>query len=142
MKAINFFKDEYSFLSNFYKLPNGITTEHLYQAYKAKNKIDEVTILLCESPGKAKKLGNSIEIKENWEDIKDKVMFTILIVKFNILELKKLLLDTKDDLLIEGNYWHDNYWGDCYCEKCKNIKGRNKLGKMLMIIRNSLNEKN
>ena len=37
--------------------------------------------------------------------------------------------------VVHGNWWHDNYWGNCNCDRCKDIKGQNKLGKMLMDLR-------
>lgn len=61
-----------------------------------------------------------------------------LLAKFKQnISLKELLLETNDCYLIEGNYWHDNIWGICYCKKCENIKGENRLGKLLMKIRNN-----
>ena len=47
---------------------------------------------------------------------------------------------TGDKYLTEGNNWHDNYWGVCKCNssKCLDKVGRNKLGKILMQIREEL----
>ena len=44
---------------------------------------------------------------------------------------------TGDAELIEGNTWHDNYWGVCSCSKC-NGRGKNRLGKLLMKVREEL----
>jgi predicted NAD-dependent protein-ADP-ribosyltransferase YbiA (DUF1768 family) len=48
------------------------------------------------------------------------------------------LLDTGDEELVEGTTWHDNIWGNCSCPKCKNIPGQNRLGKLLMQIREEI----
>ena len=45
------------------------------------------------------------------------------------------LLESSNYYLIEGNNWHDNYWGKCYCAKCTKIDGQNKLGAILMKLR-------
>ena len=55
--------------------------------------------------------------------------------KFVIRYFQEKLLSTKDRELIEGNFWHDNFWGDCSCKKCQDIEGGNRLGKLLMEIR-------
>jgi len=53
-------------------------------------------------------------------------------------DLRKKLLATGTEELVEGNTWHDNYWGDCSCPECKNIKGRNQLGITLMRVRKEM----
>ena len=57
-----------------------------------------------------------------------------------ILNFKNRLLATGDELLVEGNYWHDNYFGFCYCEKCSQLPKHNQLGKILMRIREELKD--
>jgi predicted NAD-dependent protein-ADP-ribosyltransferase YbiA (DUF1768 family) len=54
--------------------------------------------------------------------------------KFKQEDLKQMLLDTGDQELIEGNFWHDNFFGVCSCGACLG-KGQNNLGKILMKIR-------
>ena len=49
-------------------------------------------------------------------------------------ELKEKLLATENEELVEGNTWHDTYWGVC------NRRGKNKLGKILMRIREELRD--
>ena len=74
-----------------------------------------------------------MELRSDWEQIKIVVMRVGLILKFSANpQLKTQLLNTNNDMLVEGNYWHDNIWGDCYCPKCVNITGKNYLGKLLM----------
>ncbi|NWN81082.1 NADAR family protein, partial [Bacillus sp. (in: firmicutes)] len=48
--------------------------------------------------------------------------------------LKNKLLQTGESILIEGNTWGDKIWGVC------NGVGENKLGKILMKVRNELKE--
>lgn len=50
-------------------------------------------------------------------------------IKFRDPYLQKLLQDTGDAELIEGNWWHDEFWGVC------NGIGQNQSGKILMVIR-------
>ncbi len=62
-------------------------------------------------------------------------MYDVLKAKFTQhKELKKLLLDTEDKILVEHTE-NDNYWGDG-----GDGKGKNKLGKLLMKIRRELSE--
>ena len=141
---INYFDGEFDFLSNFY--PSMITdgeiwfptVEHYYQAAKAKNKEDYKAIAAAPTPGKAKKLGREAEMRTDWEEVKDDIMLEALRQKFNHKLLKEKLLATGEEGLEEGNYWHDNIWGKCYCVECQNTVGQNKLGKMLMKIREEI----
>ena len=58
--------------------------------------------------------------------------------KFRIPELREKLLATGNEELVEGNTWHDNIWGNCSCDCCKKIEGQNKLGKLLMQVREEI----
>ena len=59
-------------------------------------------------------------------------MYDVVKAKFSIKHLKEMLLATGNEELIEGNLWNDTYWGVC------NGKGQNKLGKILMRVREEL----
>lgn len=139
------FKDEYRWLSNFWKVEiyyKGVTyptVEHAYQAQKSLTISDRAWITVAEDARQAKYRGNQIEARKDWEQVKDQIMLELLKVKFSNPELGQKLKDTGDAELVEGNYWHDNYWGDCCCDKCYNKPGKNKLGKMLMEIRAGIN---
>lgn len=133
------FQGFHRFLSNFYRSPiyhqgiNYPTAEHLYQALKTTERSMRRKISSLKSPGQAKGMGQSITLRKNWDKIKLTAMKWVIGLKFDQnQELKQKLLSTKNDILIEGNYWHDNFWGDCNCRKCKHIKGQNNLGKILM----------
>ena len=141
---IDKFDDEYAFLSNFYDAPvvyNGITyknTEAAFQAQKTTSipkRLEFANFTARES----KKEGRKLALRQDWEEIKQLEMYCICKSKFSQNEhLKRKLIATGDSELREGNYWHDNCWGNCYCEKCKNIVGENRLGKILMQIREEL----
>lgn len=88
----------------------------------------------CElNPSKAKSKGRHIMLRNDWEDIKDNIMYQIVYSKFKQNpDLLDKLLKTEDAYLIEGNDWNDCYWGMC------RGKGKNKLGKILMRVRSEL----
>lgn len=138
--VINSFDGEYDFLSNFY--PCRVEWEgRIYQssegAYQSAKCVDESERDMFTSipANKAKKIGKKIEIRNDWSNVKEKIMYDIVRNKFTQNpELSKKLMDTCDSILIEGNYWGDTYWGVC------NGTGQNKLGKILMRIREELFE--
>lgn len=90
------------------------------------------------TPGKAKRMGHKVSLRPDWESIKDDVMLEGLYRKFANEELADWLLDTGDEWLEEGNYWHDNHFGVCYCTECQDIRAKNVLGKLLMKVREEI----
>lgn len=140
MNRIDNFDGEFAFLSNFYEsgcIFEGInypTVEHAFQAAKTLDKTQRMSIADAETPGKAKRMGRNVQLRPDWESVKTNVMRECLRSKFSVPVLKIKLLSTGDAELIEGNYWHDTCWGVCNCEKCGG-KGENRLGKLLMEIR-------
>lgn len=143
MEAIIRFDGDYRFLSNFYGCDvvyDGDTypsAENAYQAAKTLDK-NEREKFKSAAPNSAKRMGQKLNLRGDWEQVKISIMTEIVENKFaNNQGLGQKLLDTKDALLIEGNYWHDNYWGACYCEKCKG-KGKNELGEILMSTRKGI----
>ena len=94
-----------------------------------------------DNPAAAKSLGRKIKMRPDWDEIKDDHMRRVIHAKFSQNEdLKQRLLATGDEILVEGNSWHDNYWGDCHCPKCREIQGKNRLGTILMEVRSELKE--
>jgi ribA/ribD-fused uncharacterized protein len=152
---IDTFKGKYSFLSNFYpsvfsdkNLMVWPTVEHAYQAYKCE-KTDSIfeggylesrkQFQKLKTPQQAKKLGKTIKLRSDWDNVKLRIMEELVYNKFEQgYLLRDLLLKTNNITLIEGNFWHDNIWGNCYCEKCKVIIGQNYLGFILMRVRGKL----
>jgi len=81
----------------------------------------------------AKKFGQTVELRSNWEDIKIAMMYKVCYPKFlQNTDLKQLLLSTGDKYLEETNYWKDTTWGVC------NRIGTNYLGKVLMAVREDI----
>jgi len=135
---INSFSGPYRFLSNFYPSIieyDGIeypTAEHAYQAAKTYDTAIKRKISMLDSPGKAKRCGQDVIIRLDWEEVKVDVMEDILRIKFDNNELFNKLVITIGEELIEGNYWGDTFWGVC------NGVGQNNLGKILMKIRDQI----
>ena len=141
LDVINSFTGKYAFLSNFSQSYGAYpTVEHRYQAAKTLDAIEADSIMMCPTPGGAKRLGRSVTMRPDWDDIKLDVMYQLVLQKFGhdrVLKIK--LLATGNAELVEGNYWHDNYWGECRCLKCKeNITPQNHLGRILMRVRREL----
>ena len=145
---IDSFKGDYRFLSNFYlaqityKGRTFKSTEHFYQACKTLDKKEQARILAAKTPGDARKIGNDpsqTTVREGWDEIKYRVMWIALNLKFTQNNgLRQKLLDTGDAYLIEQNYWHDCDFGSCTCQACSNRVKKNALGKLLMLLRNKL----
>jgi ribA/ribD-fused uncharacterized protein len=140
---IDCFDKEYAFLSNYHPTCPLVdefniaypSVEHYFQALKSLDKKERIMVALQDTPGKAKRLGRNLHLREDWEEIKNQVMEDGLRQKFTDPVMKKKLLATNDEELIEGNTWHDNTWGDCSCEACQGIIGQNRLGLLLMKLR-------
>lgn len=115
------------------------TSEHYFQAQKFVttdpawfHKIREV-----KTPKDAAKMGRSREhpLRQDWEQVKDEVMQRAVFCKFKThADLREILLATGDELIVE-NAPGDYYWG---CGK--GGSGQNKLGKILMDIREILRQ--
>jgi len=137
---IDRFEGKNRFLSNFY-WHDGWCVEIPFQAAKATNEKDRQYVLAAKSAREAKKRGHEIKCREDWEaGHKEEVMRLLLMKKFENPELRRKLMDTGHQDLIEGNWWHDNEWGDCYCIKCRKISGHNKLGMLLTEVRQEIAE--
>ena len=135
---INRFIGNYRFLSNFYGCfikYDGLTfksAEAAYQSQKTFEVHDRFSFQFL-SASEAKKEGYKIQLRDDWEDVKVKIMYKIVKAKFKQNEqLKRWLVDTGRIELIEGNTWGDVYWGTV------NGVGENKLGKILMRVRKEL----
>lgn len=136
------FQGEYRWLSNFWIAPYVVgpytlqSVEHGFQAAKAYNKYDAYLIATASTPGQAKKLGRTVKVREDWDEIRIKVMYNHVTEKFRQnKDLAQKLLDTGDQELIEGNYWGDRFWGVCKGE------GDNWLGRILMQVRKEIRTK-
>jgi len=108
------------------------TLEHSYQAAKTKDPVERMKVLSAAGPGQAKRLGKSVTLRKDWDQIKIPTMMYLLRIKFSNKRLEHLLLNTEDAILIEGNWWGDKFWGVCRGE------GQNWLGHLLMNLREEL----
>lgn len=140
ISLINDFRKEYRFLSNYHIHPDGSSIEHRFQAAKAINEDEYNYVMMAETPKQARGRGQSIKMRDDWELIKDSVMYNCLVDKFKHPELGAKLLATGNAYLEEGNWWHDNYWGVCTCEKCADKHKQNRLGLLLMRVRHEIRQ--
>lgn len=138
---IDKFEGEYAFLSNLYLCPvefEGLkytNAESVFQSCKFRN-VKSRKVFTNMAPRSAVLKGKHVTLRDDWEDVKDKYMYRVVKAKFSQnSDLKQKLLDTGDEELIAGNEKHNNYWGYCTCEKCVNRYHRNKLGEILMKVR-------
>lgn len=127
-------------MSNFYPVSieyEGLiypSVEHAFQAAKTVSVYQRAGILEAPTPTLAKRMGKQVTLRPNWEDIKIRVMESLIKQKFQHKELKEKLLATGNEELIEGNWWGDTFWG------VYKGKGFNYLGKILMKIREECQE--
>lgn len=127
------------------------TVEHYFQAMKAKEfKDDEIyeKIVKAKSAKAAKALGKKVKgfITEIWESKRDEVMRTGIKAKFvQHPELRKQLQETDQKMIGEADA-RNTYWGigtSMTSEKSKHPskwRGQNKIGRILMDLRNQFQE--
>ena len=136
MDKINEFRGKYYFLSNFYEAPItylGLTYLNNEAAFQSAKTFSDRECFINLDPSSAKKLGRKVQLRSDWEDVKDKVMYEICKAKFSQnVDLKVKLLETDDKYLEEANTWGDKIWGTV------NGVGENRLGKILMRVREEL----
>ena len=139
-KAIKGFKDEYSWLSNFWpadveyegkKFPS---VEHAYVYAKMLFKNDiEYRKIVEMTAREVKAYGREVELIADWDKQKVVIMTMLVHSKFdNSPELAEKLLATGNCYIEETNYWKDRFWGVCDGE------GENRLGFILMCTRNGI----
>lgn len=113
------------------------SVEHFYQAKKFADEELSERIRNAPDPVQAKKLAqqHSLEIRPDWDEIKDRVMREALQAKFEQnRRLRKDLLATGDAVLIHRSS-SDAYWG-----RAEDGVGENRLGEMLMELRQQLQQ--
>lgn len=137
---INDFRGEYRWLSNFHLVEvelDGVrypSTEHAYQAAKTLDLAQREAIRVLPTCGMAKRAGQRVVLRADWERVKRDVMLNLQLQKYRSPELRKLLLGTGDAELVEGNTWGDTYWG-----VCRGV-GENWLGRLIMQVRGEISE--
>ena len=134
---ISAFRGKYYFLSNFYAAPvvwDGVSYKNNEPAFQSAKVGREYRQEFAElTASEAKKLGRKVPLRPDWENVKERIMYEICLAKFSQNEeLKEKLLLTGECALEECNTWGDKVWGTV------NGEGENKLGKILMKIREEL----
>lgn len=136
--AILGFFNEHRYLSNYQFVDvefEGMkfrSTEHAYMAAKTLDIDLRKQIQKLPNPKDAKAFGRTLQLREDWEDVKFDVMKDLLIQKFAQEPFRTKLLSTGEAYLEETNTWGDIIWGVC------KGKGQNNLGRLLMEIRADL----
>ncbi len=141
MTQILFYKSEppYGFLNNF--APTKIyvfdrwwrNVEAAYQSRKTVIPEEVDAIWDARKPREARDLGQKVTLLPHWDEIKDLAMYNCVLAKFTQHhDLLKQLLTTGDAEIVEDSpidwYWG---WG-------KDRTGQNKLGQILMEVREEL----
>ena len=128
------------YLSNFWRASIIIdgksyaTSEHYYQAMKTNNPAEQEMVRNTTSPKEAKFAGYHVTLREDWEEVKEAIMFEALTAKFTQhTELGLKLIETGNKPIHEDSPW-DRYWGYAKGE------GKDKLGVLLMRVRDELME--
>lgn len=146
---------DYRFLSNFHVAPVTVgddvfqTNEHFYQACKTVGDHEYRRIVEAKTPGYARRLGQEVRCRDDWEkehpcqcggslSVKDHSMYQGLLLKFwQNDDIKEKLLATGDRELVEFAPWGDEYWGATVNEN-GTLKGKNRLGQLLMQVREEI----
>ena len=114
-----------------------MTNEHYFQAQKfaITDSIWFEKIRGAKTPKEAAKMGRSRQhpLRSDWEEVKDEIMQRGVLCKFTTHpEIRDILLNTGNFSIVE-NAPGDYYWG---CGK--DGSGKNKLGEILMEVREIL----
>lgn len=160
-KPILFYSQAKSYgeFSNFYPCTVTIygiawkTSEHAFQAmkYTDRNPKDEPCtlnllkgseeqfhkVVAAATPAQAAKYGRdrSVKIRSDWEDVKDDIMYEIVLVKFlQNRGPQRVLLSTNGSPLVEHTT-NDSYWADG-----GDGSGKNMLGIILCKVRKTITE--
>jgi ribA/ribD-fused uncharacterized protein len=111
------------------------TSEHYFQAQKFVGTPYLEQVRQTKTPKDAANMGRdrALPLRSDWNQVKDDVMRKAVLQKFRThAEIREILLATGDEVLVE-NSPIDYYWG---CGK--DGSGKNKLGQILMEIRELL----
>jgi N-glycosidase YbiA len=110
--------------------------EAFFQGQKAVGTVDEGEVarrIVTADPDEAFNIGRNSELRADWNEVKDEIMYKGVFAKFSQNNrLKQLLLST-GRLPLGQVKPNDSYWGSG-----NNGKGRNVLGSILMKVRSDL----
>ena len=139
-KAVTSFRGAYDFLSNMYSVTfawDGRTYQNSEAAFQSAKTLDplERDAFSGMNGVTANRAGKKVALRRDWEDVKVGIMEEVVRAKFGQNpELKERLIATGGMELMEGNNWHDTFWG----VNAKTLEGENRLGQILMKIREEL----
>lgn len=137
--AILGFFGDYRFLSNFHLVDIPMfgfiypSTENAYMAAKTLSEEERERFVYLDPPV-ARKLGQLVKLRKDWEVVKIDYMYQANVEKYKDAELREKLLATGNLYLEETNNWGDTFWGVC------EGKGKNHLGLTLMKIREEIRQ--
>ena len=101
--------------------------ETAFQAFKDPSRVSEFIDL---GGVDARKLGKTVNMRPDWEEVKVQVMRYVVYEKFEQNpELRERLSKIQGDIIEEGKYPDNKFWG------VYNGVGENQLGKILMDVR-------
>ncbi len=116
------------------------TSEHYFQAQKFAGTPYADQIRAAQTPHEAARLGRRRDwpLRPDWETVKDEIMYRAVLRKFEAHDnIRRILLSTGNEELIEDT----KSTNDCYWVCGTDGKGLNKLGKILMDVRQVLRER-
>ena len=141
-RIVDFHTPPHDFLSNFYEASvefGGLvygSNEAAFQAQKCLRE-EERRQFTEYGPARSKSVGRRVRLRADWETVKFGIMEQIVRAKFTQHpELAARLVATGDKILIEGNTWGDTCWG----VDMRTGQGDNRLGRILMKVRNELKQ--
>lgn len=111
------------------------TSEHYFQAQKFVGTPHLERIRQVKTPKDAARIGRdrTLPLRHDWEQVKDEIMERAVLQKFKThADIRDILLSTGEEPLVENSPM-DYYWG---CGK--DGSGKNKLGQILMTVREVL----
>lgn len=137
------FFGDYRFLSNFevclvyFDGDFYGSSEAAYMAGKTKDQTIREMFQKAEmTPAEARKLGQIIPIRDDWDVVRYDTMAMVVFDKFyRNKDLREKLLATGSKYIEETNHWNDQFFGVC------NGKGQNILGRIIMATREFWKEK-
>lgn len=141
------FRGQYAFLSNFFPVSIEMdgaeypTIEHAFQAAKTLDFDLRRRIRNAGSPSTAKQMGRKLKRREDWFEVSLHILESLVRHKFmRYPDLQEKLVNTGHSLLIEGNNWNDRFYGCVYDIHQNEWIGENHLGKILMKIREEIQD--
>jgi len=111
------------------------TVENFFQAMKTQSPEIRRNIAAV-TASKSKTLGRTVGLRPDWETIKNDVMEVALRHKFALgTSWQQKLMATGNEEIVEFNNWGDRVWGATKRFPDGTLDGENRLGKLLMKIR-------